>query len=67
MTADGATKLREGHHVKNVPFPHVSEHYEALNTLPEQTLFGELRRGHIISNLQRVGSLKLMGYADLHT
>ena len=67
MTADGATKLRKGHHVKNVSFPHMSEHYGALNTLPGQTLFGELRRGHIISNLQRVGSLKLMRYADLHT
>ncbi len=62
MTADGATKLRKGHHVKNVSFPHVStEHWGALNTLPEQTLFGELRGGHISSNWQRTWVFKLDG------
>lgn len=51
--ADGATKLRKGHHVKNVSFPLVStQHYGALNTLPDPTLYGELRRGHITSNWQ---------------
>lgn len=54
MTANEATKLRKGHRVKNVSFPHVStEHYGALNTLPEQMLFGGQRGGHITSNLQR--------------
>lgn len=54
--------LRKGHHVKNVSFPHVStEHYGALNTLPEQTLFGELRGGHITSNWQRAWVFKLDG------
>lgn len=60
-------QVEERSSCQNVSFPHMSEHYGALNTLPEQTLFRELRRGHIISNLLRVGSLKLMGYADLHT
>lgn len=45
LYADRATKLWKGHNVKNVSFPHMStEHYGALNTLPEQTVFGELRR-----------------------
>lgn len=53
MTADGATKLRKGHRVKNVSFPLVStQHYGALNTLPDQSLHRELRRGHITSNWQ---------------
>lgn len=40
--------------MSRMSFPHMStEHYGALNTLPEQTLFGELRRGHITSNWQR--------------
>lgn len=56
--ADGATKLRKGHRVKNVSFPHVStESNGALNTLPEPALSGEQGRGHITSNLQRARSL----------
>lgn len=54
MAADGAVKLRKGHRVKNVSFPHVSKRpCGALNTLPEQSRrSGKLRRGHITSNWQ---------------
>lgn len=53
MTASGATKLRKGHQVRNVPFLRVStERCGALNTLTEQTAFRGQRGGHITSSLQ---------------
>ena len=68
MTPNGATQLRKGYHVKNVPFPHMSsEHSGSLNTARAHTLLGAEKRPYQVQFPREFGSLNLKGYTERHT